>query len=42
MHAKVAKQSADACGTTVLQHIVERLEPFVGLERFEFAGIGGS
>ena len=40
--AELAKQPADARGTAVLEHVVERLEPLARLERFQFAGIGWS
>ena len=40
--AKLAEQPPDARGPTVLQHVIERLEPLAGLERLQFAGIGWS
>ena len=37
--AQLAKQPTHARRATVLQHVVERLEPFAGLERLQFAGV---
>ena len=42
VHAELAQQPTDARGAAVLQHVVERLEPFACLERFQFAGVGWS
>jgi hypothetical protein len=42
VYAELAEQTTDARRTAVLQDLVERLEPFAGLERFQFAGIGWS
>ena len=36
---ELAKQATDARGPTGLQHVVERLEPFAGLERFELGRV---
>ncbi len=37
--AKLSKQPTDSRRTPVLQHVVERLEPLAGFERFQFAGV---
>ena len=42
VNAELAQQPAHARGAAVLQHVVERLEPLAGLERFQFAGVGWS
>ena len=42
VHAELTKQSSDAGRASMLEDVVERLEPLAGFERFEFAGIGWS
>jgi hypothetical protein len=42
MNTELSEQTTDARGTAVLEDIVQRLKPFAGLERFQFAGVGGS
>ena len=40
--AEFAKQAADAGRPSMLQHVVQRIEPFPGFEGFELGGIGWS
>jgi hypothetical protein len=42
MNAKFTKQGSDARRPSVLQDIVQRIEPFPGFEGFELGGIGWS
>src|SRR4051812_48580424 len=39
MIAELLEQTTDAGGSTVLQDVIERLEPFAGLERIELGRI---
>ena len=40
--AEFAKQAADAGRPSMLQHVVQRIEPLPGFEGFELGGIGRS
>ena len=40
--AQLAQQTADSRGPAGLEHVVERLEPLAGLERFDLGGVFGA